>query len=342
MPIPGLSKSPLPFTMFDLQRDVGAARRADKLANIYHRGQDLIWNGRRVLAELKEKHGGIHVAEEPRQALGAVLGVLMWGELAAWKIAAQLADRLEPLEAKLAATSQTHDEARHFYVMHDYLTALGITPQPLDRQSRVLLDTALLASDPCLKIHGMQLLIESMALTLFQALRERRIEPVLSDLLLYFEKDEARHVGLGLQFLPDEMRRLSRLRAARLLAFQIELLLAAVAELKAMEPHLAVLGIDARQVFLLGTAKIAIAIELLWQEQGGVTGSDRHPYVARTLSAVGELAFPKQRDSRGWQRLRSSALAALHTLRHGAEAEVPASSLDPEGRSIRATSVWDH
>jgi hypothetical protein len=95
-------------------------------------------------------------------------------------------------------------------------------------------------------------------------------------------------------------------------------------------------------VFLLGTAKIAIAIELLWKEQGGVSGRDRHPYVARTLSAVGELAFPKQRDSRGWQRLRSSALAALHTLRHGAEAEVPASSLDPEGRSIRATSVWDH
>ena len=47
--------------------------------------------------------------------------MLMWGELAAWRISAQLADRLEPLEMKMAATSQAHDEARHFYVMHDYL-----------------------------------------------------------------------------------------------------------------------------------------------------------------------------------------------------------------------------
>ncbi len=341
MPIPGLSPSPLPFSMFDLKRDVGAARRADKLANIYHRGQDLIWSGREVFAELMTKHGGLHIEDRQRTALGAVLSVLMWGELAAWKIAAQLADTLEPLEAKLAATSQTHDEARHFYVMHDYLSALGFSAQPLDRRSRVLLDTALLAQDPCLKIHGMQLLIESMALTLFQALRERRVEPVLSELLLYFEKDEARHVGLGLQFLPDEMRKLTRLRAARLLAFQIELLLAAIAELKALEPHLAVLGIDAREVFLLGTAKIAIAIEMLWNEQGSVPRGERHPYIARFLSATGELAFPRDRDSHGWQRLRDSARAAIHTLRHGAEASVPASSLDPEAVSVRATAVWD-
>ena len=341
MPIPGLSKSPLPFSMFDLERDAQAARRADKLANIYHRGQDLIWNGRLVFSDAISKHGGLRLDGPRRDALGAVLSVLMWGELAAWKIAAQLADALEPLEAKLAATSQTHDEARHFYVMHDYLSALGFSAQPLDRRSRVLLDTALMAKDPCLKIHGMQLLIESMALTLFQALRERRIEPVLSELLLYFEKDEARHVGLGLQFLPDEMRKLSRVRAVRLLAFQIELLLAAIAELKALEPHLYVLDIDAREVFLLGTAKIALAIEMLWKEQGTVPRSERHPYIARFLSATGELAFPKDRDLRGWQRFAQSASAAVHTLRHGAEAMVPASSLDPDGTHMRASAVWD-
>lgn len=340
MRIPVFGKSPLPFDMFDLQRDADEARRADKLAHIYHRGQDLIWNGRKVLAELVAKHGGVHLDDRQRQALGSVLGVLMWGELAAWKIAAQLSDVLVPIEAKLAATSQTHDEARHFYVMHDYLAHIGYTPQPLDRPSRLLLDTALRADDPCLKIHGMQLLIESMALTLFQALRERRIEPVLSDLLLYFEKDEARHVGLGLQFLPGEMRRLSRPRAAKLLAFQIELLLAAIAELKALEPHLAVLGIDAREVFLLGTAKIAIAIEMLWNEQGGLRRGEHHPYVARFLSATGELAFPKNRDDRSLRARVAAGRAALHTLRHGADTAVPASSIDPEGRSVRASSVW--
>ena len=60
------------------------------------------------------------------------------------------------------------------------------------------------------KIVGMQLQVESTALTLFHATREARFCPVLSDLLLYFEKDEARHVGLGTQYLPTMLRRMSR------------------------------------------------------------------------------------------------------------------------------------
>lgn len=347
MAIAGFGKSPLPFDMFELQRAADEARRAEKMENIYHRGQDLIWSGRHVLPELLRKHGGIQIAPAQREALGAVLAVLMWGELAAWKIAAQLADQLVPLEAKLAATSQAHDEARHFYVMHAYINELGYKAGPLDRRSRVLLDTALLATDPCMKIHGMQLLIESMALTLFQALRESRVEPVLTELLPYYEKDEARHVGLGLQFLPDEMRRLSRGRALRLIGFQVELLLAALSELKALEPHLKVLGLDPRQVFLLGTAKIALSIEMLWREQGGADKAQRHPYIARFLSAVGELAFPEQQPGqpdgsyRGrLSRAATAAGAAWRTMRHGHASAVPASSLDPEAEVTRAGSVW--
>ena len=120
----------LPFDMFGVQYDADAARRADKLGNIYHRGQDLAWRGQKVLAELLAKHGGVQLRPEARPALGYVLGVLMWGELAAWKIAAQLADSLVELPVKLAATSQAHDEARHFYVLYDYLKELGYTPPP--------------------------------------------------------------------------------------------------------------------------------------------------------------------------------------------------------------------
>src|SRR6185436_1410708 len=120
----------LPYTMFDLQRNAADARRFDRIENIYHRGQSLAWNGRDVFDAIVAKHGGVHVPVEKHAALRAVFGPIMWGELAAWKISAQLADRLEPLEAKMAATSQAHDEARHFYVMHDYLVlALGAAPK---------------------------------------------------------------------------------------------------------------------------------------------------------------------------------------------------------------------
>src|SRR6185312_14173231 len=131
----------LPYDMFDLDRSAVDARRYEKVENIYHRGQDLAWSGREVLQALVKKHGGVHVPPEKHDALRAVYGPILWGELAAWKISAQLADRLEPLEAKMAATSQAHDEARHFYVMHDYLKlALGDVPRGMHPHSEKLLD----------------------------------------------------------------------------------------------------------------------------------------------------------------------------------------------------------
>ena len=51
MAIAGFGKSPLPFDMFELQRAADEARRAEKMENIYHRGQDLIWSGRFMSAD---------------------------------------------------------------------------------------------------------------------------------------------------------------------------------------------------------------------------------------------------------------------------------------------------
>src|SRR5581483_8590455 len=109
--------------------------------------------------------------------LRRIFNILMWGELAAWKISAELADRLVELPAKMAATSQVHDEARHFYVMHDYLAAFGPIEKTIDRPSRALLDMALETESLAQKLMGMQLLIETIALTVFQAVRESAVEP---------------------------------------------------------------------------------------------------------------------------------------------------------------------
>ena len=45
----------LPFDMFSVQHDAEAARRADRLTSIYHRGQDLAWRGNEVLGALLRK-----------------------------------------------------------------------------------------------------------------------------------------------------------------------------------------------------------------------------------------------------------------------------------------------
>src|SRR6478609_9612369 len=140
----GRDRPPLPYDMFSLHRSAEEAKRYAKVERIYHKGQELAWDGKEILAMLVEKHGGVHVQAQHREPLKRLFAIILWGELAAWKISAQLADRLEPLEAKMAATSQAHDEARHFYVMHDYLAlAVGDFPRKIHRASERLLQTVL-------------------------------------------------------------------------------------------------------------------------------------------------------------------------------------------------------
>ena len=289
-------RSRIPFDMFQLEQSADEARRADeqrrlgKLRHIYHRGQDLAWDGRAVLAELIEKHGGIHVPPDKARSLSKVFEIILWGELAAWKISAELADELEPLEAKMAATSQAHDEARHFYVMYDYLRAIGYTPARIDPFSQRVLDVTLGAKRLAHKLLGMQLMLETIALTIFAEVRESRIEPVLADLLRYYEKDEARHVGLGTQFLPSLMRRQTRLEAAETMAFQLRLVFWATSSLKAMEQDLHAIGISAPHLIERGKDIQMKAFDEMWSQMGGTPQS--HETINRVLNGIDAALFP--------------------------------------------------
>jgi hypothetical protein len=246
------SRTRLPFDMFDAAYSDAAARRAQRMENIYHAGQSKIWDGREVLAQLIATHGKPTLPPEKRRALSRVFSIILWGELAAWKISAQLADQLVPLEAKLAAASQVHDEARHFYVMHDYLEALGERAGKVEFWAQRVLRKTLETDDLLKKLVGMQLTVETIALVIFQRVRELEVEPVLTGLMAYYERDEARHVGLGVQLLPQMMSELSVPRAMDLALFQLDLLLATLMSLKTIEGDLLALGIDPRS--LLGIA----------------------------------------------------------------------------------------
>ncbi len=328
MSFAGFGRSQIPFEMFDLERSADEARRGQKLGNLYHRGQELAWDGRAVLKELLDRHGGITLADDKREAMAKIFGVIMWGELAAWKISAELADKLVPLEGRLAATSQAHDEARHFYVMYDYLKALGSVPTTMDRASRVVLDLVLETDSLPKKLLGMQLMIETLALTIFQAVRDTRIEPVLAELLRYYEKDEARHVGLGIQMLPGMMSRMSKREALGLFAFQIKIIGWSIAGLKSLEPHFHAIGVDARRVLELGRAKQVLAFNQLWEGMGLSQTPKSREAVFRVINAVTAGLFL------GAGRERASWRARAGGFKEGWAAdpygELAATSLSPD------------
>ena len=314
MGIAGFGKTEIRYDMFDLVRSADEAKRMTKCENIYHRGQEMAWDGKDILPLLLEKHGGVHVDAEKKEALKRIFAIILWGELAAWKISAQLGDGLTPLEAKMAATSQAHDEARHFYVMYDYLHELGYVPERLDRAPQALLDLVLDTTSLANKLLGMQLMIEPIALTVFQTVRESGVEPVLCELMTYFERDEARHVGLGMQYLPSLIKQMSRRQVSALLTFQVRLLTWAVWENKVLEKDLRTLGIDPRALLERGRKKQMAALQACFDTLR--IPMDRS-IPAQTLSAVIEVLFPTDGNKGHPRKILGAAWRAFRTPMKG-------------------------
>ncbi|HKP60834.1 MAG TPA: ferritin-like domain-containing protein [Polyangiales bacterium] len=186
-----------------------AEERTSRLRRIYEKCADNLWDGPSVFREAVNKHGGIQLSLEQRQALAYPISAIVWGELAAWIVSAELAERLDDPDARMAASSQVFDEARHFYVMRDYLALLHVPVPPVDPFFAAGVRSLLDSRDLTLKLLAMQILVEGVAQSIFKFLADSRIEPVLSEILPYIERDEARHVGLGILHLPARLSQLS-------------------------------------------------------------------------------------------------------------------------------------
>ncbi len=306
MAFAGFGKTQIPYDMFDMERNAAEAKRFAKCERIYHKAQEIAWDGKTILPMLMEKHGGINLEPEKAEAVKRIFAIILWGEMAAWKISAQLADRLEPLEAKMAATSQAFDEARHFYVMYDYLQHLDYMPERMDRAPQALLDLTLETKSTVHKLLGMQLMIEPLALTIFQTVRECNVEPVLTELLTYYERDEARHVGLGMQYLPSLMKGMNRRELSRMLTFQCRLLFWALMENKLLEKDLKTLGVDTRDVLERGRRKQMAALHEVWSALGLPEERERN-VVVMSLNAAVELFFPTEETKHAGTRAKLGA-----------------------------------
>jgi hypothetical protein len=193
-----------------------AEARTTGLRRIYANGHRDAWDGSAVFRDAVAKHGGIQLDAERRGALVHPLTMLMWGELGAWIVSADLARRLDDPDARLAASSQVFDEARHFYVLRDYVALLHVPVPELDPYFRIAVRRLLCSRSLELKLFAMQILAEGAAQAIFRFLADAQIEPVLTEILPYIERDEARHVGLGILHLPARLGALGPRRCRRL------------------------------------------------------------------------------------------------------------------------------
>lgn len=242
-----------------------------KLENIYHKGQDNIWNGKAVLHELVTQHGPPDFSNADREAIYNIFTIILWGELAAWEVSSQLAADLPSIEARMAATSQAHDEARHFYVMRDYLALLNRGSGELRPKAKKFLTSILRAPKIENKLLGMQLMVEPLALTLFKLIRHKKVDPVLNGLLPLYERDEARHVGLGVQYFPELLNRMSWFTKIKMVIWQFKEYMLQFSMLHELEADLLQLGIEPYKAFELARTKQFKAMKETSQQLGRAT-----------------------------------------------------------------------
>lgn len=142
--------------------------------------------------------------EQVRVEIGAwTLSQFLHGEQGAMLATTQLVATVPDHDSKRYASTQVMDEARHVEVYDRYLHEKLQLSYPINQHLKRLLDMILKDSRWDMKLLGMQIMVEGLALAAFGVTRDFVEEPLLRDLTTYVIQDEARHVAYGVLSLRD-------------------------------------------------------------------------------------------------------------------------------------------
>ena len=131
------------------------------------------------------------------------LSQFLHGEQGALLCTAKITETVPWYDAKLYASTQVMDEARHVEVFSRYVEEkLGGSFQ-INAHLRMLLDDIIQDSRWDMTYLGMQVMVEGLALAAFGYMHQLTEEPLLKQMLRYVMSDEARHVAFGVLSLRE-------------------------------------------------------------------------------------------------------------------------------------------
>ncbi len=131
------------------------------------------------------------------------LSQFLHGEQGALLCTAKITETVPWYDAKLYASTQVLDEARHVEVFARYLDEKCGGSFPVNAHLRMLLDDIINDSRWDMTYLGMQVMVEGLALAAFGFLHQLTTEPLLKQMLRYVMSDEARHVAFGVLSLRE-------------------------------------------------------------------------------------------------------------------------------------------
>jgi len=138
------------------------------------------------------------------EQIGWMLSQFLHGEQGALLATAQIVTTVPWTEAKFYAASQVADEARHVEVYRRYLTEKLPYAYPVNPHLHTLLTQIISESRWDMTYHGMQLMVEGLALAAFGMMHFMNPhEKLLHQITNYVIRDEARHVAFGVLSLEE-------------------------------------------------------------------------------------------------------------------------------------------
>jgi hypothetical protein len=241
----GIERTIEPFTaeiagFFDWDYDP----EDQKLQRLYEMGKRLNWNASSDIDWSIEfpRSEAPHVAEanpytgyEPYESMSEarklefawhihawMCSQFLHGEQGALLVASQLVGCAPDFDAKLYAGSQTFDEARHVEVFGRYIRERIGLMYPVGESLRALLNRIVRDKRWHFKFIGMQLVVESLAMAAFSTLKAVNRDPVFHAIVEYVNRDEARHVAFGVNYMRRVVSTLDACEVAELAEFSLE------------------------------------------------------------------------------------------------------------------------
>ena len=144
-----------------------------------------------------------------RHAASYMLSNFLHGEQGALFATSQLVLAVPSADAKMYASTQVVDEARHVEAYDRYLREKFELVYPISPHLRQILDEILRESRWDMKYLGMQILVEGLALAAFGVITESAEEPLIRQIVKMIMQDEARHVAFGVLSLKGMYAELS-------------------------------------------------------------------------------------------------------------------------------------
>ncbi|HZS38989.1 MAG TPA: ferritin-like domain-containing protein [Polyangia bacterium] len=186
-----------------------------------------------------------------RRALAKIFSMIYYGERAALEVSAQLLAMVEDEQAKFVLACQVIEEAKHVNAFRRLLGKLD-SIQPCDPWARRVLRDLVKSKRASSKLVGMQLIVENIANQLFHIIRDSLTDPLIRQVLDYVARDEKKHTGLAVLYLPSVLKKIGFVEAEWLQAQQVYWTFCISQAIWNHRREAAALGIDIRRALERG------------------------------------------------------------------------------------------